>query len=206
MTENQPNIVWHHATVTRARRELLNNHKAVNLWFTGLSGSGKSTLAHAVEERLHQLGCRTFVFDGDNVRHGLCSDLGFSVEDRSENIRRIGEMVNLFLQAGVIALTAFISPLKQDREKVREIIGADNFLEIHCACSLEICEERDVKGLYKKARAGIIKNYTGISSPYEAPENPALRLDSGGTPLEECVDKILHLLAEKKITSLKDNM
>jgi len=206
MTENQPNIVWHHATVTRARREILNNHKAVNLWFTGLSGSGKSTLAHAVEERLHQLGCRTFVFDGDNVRHGLCADLGFSVEDRSENIRRIGEMVNLFLQAGVIALTAFISPLKQDREKVREIIGADNFLEIHCACSLEICEERDVKGLYKKARAGIIKNYTGISSPYEAPENPALRLNSGDTPLEECVDKILHLLAEKKMTSLKDNM
>jgi adenylylsulfate kinase len=115
-------------------------------------------------------------------------------------------MVNLFLQAGVIALTAFISPLKQDREKVREIIGADNFLEIHCACSLEICEERDVKGLYKKARAGIIKNYTGISSPYEAPENPALRLNSGDTPLEECVDKILHLLAEKKIISLKDNM
>jgi adenylylsulfate kinase len=197
MTENQPNIVWHHATVTRARREHLNNHKAVNLWFTGLSGSGKSTLAHAVEERLHQLGCRTFVFDGDNVRHGLCSDLGFSVEDRSENIRRIGEMVNLFLQAGVIALTAFISPLKQDREKVREIIGADNFLEIHCACSLEICEERDVKGLYKKARAGIIQNYTGISSPYEAPENPALRLDSGGTPLEECVEKVLCFLRNK---------
>ncbi len=200
MTEKNNNIVWHHATVTRARRELLNNHKSVNLWFTGLSGSGKSTLAHAVEERLHQMGCRTFVFDGDNVRHGLCSDLSFSVEDRSENIRRIGEMVNLFLQAGVIALTAFISPLKLDREKVRQIIGADNFLEIHCACSLEICEERDVKGLYKKARAGIIKNYTGISSPYEAPENPVLRLDSGATSLEECVEKILHLLAERKIT------
>jgi adenylylsulfate kinase len=203
MTENQPNIVWHHATVTRARRELLNNHKAVNLWFTGLSGSGKSTLAHAVEERLHQLGCRTFVFDGDNVRHGLCSDLGFSIEDRSENIRRIGEMVNLFLQAGVISLTAFISPLKQDREKVRKIIGVDNFLEIHCACPLEICEHRDVKGLYKKARAGIIKNYTGISSPYEAPENPALRLNSGGTPLKECVEEILHFLTEKKIISSK---
>jgi adenylylsulfate kinase len=147
MTEQQNNIVWHHATVTRSRREALNNHKAVNLWFTGLSGSGKSTLAHAVEERLHRLGCRTFVFDGDNVRHGLCSDLGFSVEDRSENVRRIGEMVNLFLQAGVIALTAFISPLKKDREKVRSIIGAENFLEIHCACPLEICEQRDVKGL-----------------------------------------------------------
>jgi adenylylsulfate kinase len=174
----------------------------VNLWLTGLSGSGKSTIAHAVEERLHRLGCRTFVFDGDNVRHGLCSDLGFSVEDRSENIRRIGEMVNLSLQAGVIALTAFISPLEQDRQKVRAIVGADNFLEIHCACSLEICEQRDVKGFYKKARAGLIKNYTGISSPYESPENPALRLDSGFASLEECVEKVLSLLEKKGIISL----
>jgi adenylylsulfate kinase len=201
MTSEHLNIVWHHATVTRARRETLNSHKAVNLWFTGLSGSGKSTLAHAVEERLHQLGCRTFVFDGDNVRHGLCSDLGFSEEDRSENIRRIGEMVNLFLQAGVIALTAFISPLKRDREKVRAIIGEENFLEFHCACSLEICEQRDVKGLYKKARAGLIKNYTGISSPYEAPENPALRLDSGAIPLEQCVEQVIFYLQDKRIIS-----
>jgi adenylylsulfate kinase len=201
MTEEQNNIVWHHATVTRARREALNNHKAVNLWFTGLSGSGKSTLAHAVEERLHQLGCRTFVFDGDNVRHGLCSDLDFSIEGRSENIRRIGEMVNLFLQAGVIALTAFISPLKQDREKVRTIIGEENFLEIHCACSLEICEQRDVKGLYKKARAGLIKNYTGISSPYEAPEDPALCLNSGLVPLENCVEQVISYLQKKQVIS-----
>ncbi|MDO8954863.1 MAG: adenylyl-sulfate kinase [Gammaproteobacteria bacterium] len=201
MTQEHHNVVWHHATVTRDRRETLNNHKAVNLWFTGLSGSGKSTLAHAVEERLHQLGCRTFVFDGDNVRHGLCSDLDFSIEDRSENIRRIGEMVNLFLQAGVIALTAFISPLKKDREKVRAIIGTDNFLEIHCACSLEICEQRDVKGLYKKARAGLIKNYTGISSPYEAPENPALCLDSGLVPLEKCAEQVISYLQDKQIIS-----
>lgn len=201
MTKEQNNIVWHHATVTRARREALNQHKAVNLWFTGLSGSGKSTLAHAVEERLHQRGCRTFVFDGDNVRHGLCSDLGFSVEDRSENIRRIGEMVNLFLQAGVIALTAFISPLKKDRQKVRTIIGEENFLEIHCACSLEICEQRDVKGLYKKARAGLIKNYTGISSPYEAPENPALCLNSGLVPLENCVEEVISYLQKKQVIS-----
>ncbi len=199
MTDNQNNIVWHHATVTRARREALNTHKAIALWFTGLSGSGKSTIAHAVEERLHQQGCWTFVFDGDNVRHGLCSDLGFSIEDRCENIRRIGEMVNLFLQTGVIALTAFISPLKQDRDKVRAIIGTDNFLEIHCACSLEICERRDVKGLYKKARAGLIKNYTGISSPYEAPENPALRLNSGSDPLEECIEQVISLLREKEV-------
>lgn len=201
MNESQNDIVWHHATVTRARREALNNHKAVNLWFTGLSGSGKSTLAHAVEERLHQLGCRTFVFDGDNVRHGLCSDLDFSIEGRSENIRRIGEMVNLFLQAGVIALTAFISPLKHDREKVRAIIGPDNFLEIHCACSLAVCEQRDVKGLYKKARAGLIKNYTGISSPYEAPENPVLRLDSGTVPLDQCVEQVISYLQKKQIIS-----
>jgi adenylylsulfate kinase len=201
MTEKQNNIVWHHATVTRARRELLNNHKAMILWFTGLSGSGKSTIAHAVEERLHRLGCRTFVFDGDNVRHGLCSDLGFSVEDRSENIRRIAEMVNLSLQAGIIALTAFISPLERDREKVRTIVGANHFLEIHCACPLEICEQRDVKGLYKKARAGLIPNYTGISSPYEAPTNPALRLDSGDTSLDECVAKVICLLEEKGVIS-----
>jgi adenylylsulfate kinase len=201
MTEKQNNIAWHHATVTRARRELLNNHKAMILWFTGLSGSGKSTIAHAVEERLHRLGCRTFVFDGDNVRHGLCSDLGFSVEDRSENIRRIAEMVNLSLQAGIIALTAFISPLERDREKVRTIVGANHFLEIHCACPLEICEQRDVKGLYKKARAGLIPNYTGISSPYEAPTNPALRLDSGDTSLDECVAKVICLLEEKGVIS-----
>lgn len=199
MTEKQNNIVWHHATVTRARRELLNNHKAANIWFTGLSGSGKSTIAHAVEERLHRMGCRTFVFDGDNVRHGLCSDLGFSVEDRSENIRRIGEMVGLSLQAGIIALTAFISPLKQDRQKVCAIVGADHFLEIHCSCPLEICEQRDVKGLYKKARAGLISNYTGISSPYDPPVNPVLRLDSSSTSLEECVEKVICLLEEKRV-------
>jgi len=201
MTENQKDIVWHHATVTRTRREALNKHKAINLWFTGLSGSGKSTIAHAVEERLHMMGCRTFVFDGDNVRHGLCSDLGFSMEDRSENIRRIGEMANLFLQAGVIALTAFISPLEKDRQKIRDVVGADHFLEIYCACPLEICEQRDVKGLYKKARAGLIKNYTGISSPYEIPENPDLRLESGSESLEECVEKVLSLLRDKGIIS-----
>ena len=201
MTEQQKDIVWHHATVTRTRREALNKHKAVNLWFTGLSGSGKSTIAHAVEERLHMMGCRTFVFDGDNVRHGLCSDLGFNMEDRSENIRRIGEMANLFLQAGVIALTAFISPLEKDRQKVRDIVGADHFLEIYCACPLTICEQRDVKGLYKKARTGLIKNYTGISSPYETPKDPDLLLESGSASLEECVEKVLSLLRDKGIIS-----
>ncbi|MBT9174182.1 MAG: GDP-mannose 4,6-dehydratase [Syntrophomonadaceae bacterium] len=187
---NNNNVIWHQATVSRKRREQLNGHRAVNLWFTGLSGSGKSALAHAVEERLHAMGCRTFVFDGDNVRHGLCGDLGFSLEDRAENIRRIAEMVKLFLEAGVVALTAFISPIERDRQRAREIIGSENMLEIHCDCPLEICEQRDVKGLYKKARAGLIKNYTGISSPYEAPVQPDLRLETGGAPLEECVESV----------------
>ena len=150
------NTVWHHATVTRARRERLNGHKSVILWFTGLSGSGKSTLAHALEERLFRLGCRTFVFDGDNVRHGLCGDLGFSTEDRVENIRRIGEMSKLIIEAGVIALTAFISPFRADRDRVRHLVAAGDFIEILCACPLEICEQRDVKGLYRRARAGEI--------------------------------------------------
>lgn len=177
----------------------MNGHKAVNLWFTGLSGSGKSTLAHAVEERLHTLGCRTFVFDGDNVRHGLCHDLGFSPEERAENIRRIAEMVKLFLEAGTIALTAFISPLERDRQMVRQIIGSENMLEIHCDCPLEICEQRDVKGLYKKARAGLIKNYTGISAPYEPPAHSDLRLNTGAKPVADCVEAMLDLLRKNKI-------
>lgn len=195
------NIVWHNVTVTRERRELLNGHRACAVWFTGLSGSGKSTLAHAVEERLHGMGCRTFVFDGDNVRHGLCSDLGFSIEDRSENIRRIAEMVRLFLDAGVIALCAFISPMHNDRQKVKTIVGVENFLEIYSDCSLEICEQRDVKGLYKKARAGLIKNYTGISSPYEAPECPALRLETDKEALSDCVVKVVDMLRERGVVS-----
>ncbi len=198
-TPSSENVVWHHAAVTKKRREQLNGHRAVNLWFTGLSGSGKSTLAHAVEERLYELGCRTFVFDGDNVRHGLCGDLSFSLEDRHENIRRIGEMVNLFLQAGVIALTAFISPMRRDRQMLREIVGEGEFVEIYCRCPLEVCEERDVKGMYKKARAGEIANYTGISSPYEEPVKPSLVLDSGSLPLGECVEMVIRFLRERKV-------
>jgi adenylylsulfate kinase len=196
------NVKKHKATVTRERREKLNHHKSINLWFTGLSGSGKSTLAHAVEETLHQIKCRTHVFDGDNVRHGLCGDLGFSLDDRRENLRRIAEMVSLFLDAGIICLTAFISPLNADRERIKEIIGKNNVIEIHCDCSLEICEQRDVKGLYKKARAGIIQDYTGISSPYEAPTSPDLRLDTGTIPLAECTDTIIDFLLKRGITSL----
>lgn len=172
------NIRWHHAAITRQRRESLNGHKSVIVWFTGLSGAGKSTLAHAVEDRLYQTGCRTFVFDGDNVRHGLCSNLGFSAQGRAENIRRIGEMAKLFIEAGVIALTAFISPFRADRQRVRELVADGDFLEIYCRCSLEVCEQRDVKGLYRRARQGEIKEFTGISSPYEAPVNPDLVLDT----------------------------
>ncbi len=196
---SQNNTVWHNATVTRIRRERLNGHKGAVVWFTGLSGAGKSTLAHTVEERLHQLGCRTFVFDGDNVRHGLCADLGFSIEDRHENIRRIGEMTKLFLEAGVIALAAFISPVKTDRERLRQIVGVDDFIEIYCKCPVEVCEQRDVKGLYKKARRGEIKEFTGISSPYEPPEHADLVLDTGYIPLEKSVERIIDLLSAKKV-------
>ncbi len=194
-TENKSsNTVWHHATVTRERRQAQNNHKSLILWFTGLSGSGKSTLAHATEEKLHQMGCRTFVFDGDNVRHGLCGDLDFSEADRKENIRRIGEMAKLFTEAGVIALTAFISPFRADRRKVRELVPEGDFLEVYCQCPIEVCETRDVKGLYKKARAGEIKDFTGISSPYEAPENPELVFNTGEQDLQTCVQGIVDYL------------
>jgi len=196
---NDKNIVWHHATVTRERREALNGHKGAVLWFTGLSGAGKSTLAHAVEERLHQMACRTFVFDGDNVRHGLCGDLGFSAEDRHENIRRIGEMAKLFVNAGVIALTAFISPFRSDRQRVREMAAVGDFLEIYCKCSIKECESRDVKGLYKKARAGIIKDFTGISSPYEEPICADLTVDTEKQSLEESVEQVLLLLVSRNV-------
>ncbi|MBI3440558.1 MAG: adenylyl-sulfate kinase [Proteobacteria bacterium] len=201
MTTNNNNVVWHHATVTRSRREQLNGHKGAILWFTGLSGSGKSTIAHAVEERLHQSGCRTFVFDGDNVRHGLCGDLGFSQKDRSENIRRIGEMVKLFLEAGSIVLTAFISPIRKDRERVRSLVPAGDFIEIYCRCPLDVCESRDVKGLYHRARSGEVKEFTGISSPYEAPEKPELVLDTNVCSLDECTGKVMALLSQRGIIS-----
>jgi len=194
-----PNTIYHNATVTRQRREKLNNHKSVVIWFTGLSGSGKSTLAHSVEEELHKLACRTFVLDGDNVRHGLSSNLTFSNEDRKENIRRIGEAAKLMIEAGVIAITAFISPFRKDRDTVRELLSKDDFIEIYCNASLEICESRDVKGLYKRARAGEIKNYTGIDSPYEEPTKPELVINTGDEPLEESVTKVIDYLKSKDI-------
>jgi adenylylsulfate kinase len=194
-------VVWHHATITRKHRETLNNHKSAILWFTGLSGAGKSTLAHAVEDRLHQMACRTFVLDGDNVRHGLCGDLGFSKDDRKENIRRIGNVAKLFLEAGVIVLTAFISPFRSDRRLVRNMVHHGEFLEIFCNASIDVCEQRDVKGLYQKARKGEIKEFTGISSPYETPTNPELTLDTGTLPLMECVDQVIDLLKSRTIIS-----
>ena len=188
------NVIYHHASVTRQRRNKLNEHRSVVLWFTGLSGSGKSTLAHALEEKLFQKGCRTFVLDGDNVRHGLNSNLDFSEAGRAENIRRISEVSKLMLEAGLIVMTAFISPINKDRNEARGLISKDNFIEIYCKASIETCEARDVKGFYKLARSGKIKNYTGIDSPYETPENPDLIIDTDNQSIEESVSTILNFI------------
>jgi adenylylsulfate kinase len=188
------NVIYHQASVTRQRRNKLNGHQSVVLWFTGLSGSGKSTLAHALEEKLFQKDCRTFVLDGDNVRHGLNSNLDFSEDGRTENIRRISEVSKLMLESGLIVMTAFISPFNKDRDEARKLISNDDFIEIYCKASLETCEARDIKGLYKRARAGEIKNYTGIDSPYEAPENPELIIDTDNQSLGESVSIILSFL------------
>ncbi len=192
------NTIWHNATVTRERREKLNGHKSILLWFTGLSGSGKSTLAHTVEEQLHQMGCRTIVLDGDNVRHGLCGDLGFDDKDRIENIRRIGEVTKLFMESGTIVLTAFISPFNKDRQQVKNLVGESNFVLIYCKSSVEVCKQRDLKGYYKKAISGLIKNFTGISSPYEEPDAD-LVVDTANTSLEKSVEMIFELLKQRSI-------
>jgi len=194
-----PNIIYHQASVTRKRRNKLNNHRSIVLWFTGLSGSGKSTLAHALEEKLFQKGCRTCVLDGDNVRHGLNSNLDFSEAGRTENIRRISEVSKLMLESGLIVMTAFISPINKDRGDARKLISSDDFIEIYCKASLETCETRDVKGLYKRARAGEIKNYTGVDSPYEVPKNPELIIDTDNQSLEESVSSILNFLESNGI-------
>ncbi len=186
-----PNTIPYRGHITRELRGKLLGHKSLVLWFTGLSGSGKSTIAHAVEGRLHAMGCLTYVFDGDNVRQGLCSDLSFSPEGRAENLRRISEMVRLFLDAGLICLTAFISPLRADRERCRRLIDCGRFHEVFVKCPLEICEQRDVKGLYRLAREGKIKNYTGISAPYEEPEKPDLILETDTHSTEECIDRVM---------------
>jgi adenylylsulfate kinase len=196
---NSSNIIYHQASVTRQRRNKLNNHRSVVLWFTGLSGSGKSTLAHSLEEKLFQKGCKTFVLDGDNVRHGLNSNLDFSEAGRTENIRRISEVSKLMLESGLIVMTAFISPINKDRDEARQLISNEDFIEIYCKASIETCETRDVKGLYKRARAGEITNYTGIDSPYEVPENPELTIDTDNQSLEGSVSTILSFLKSNGI-------
>jgi adenylylsulfate kinase len=198
---NPHHTIEHRASVTRARRAELNGHRSVIVWFTGLSGSGKSTLAHAVEEQLHQSGCRTFVLDGDNVRQGLCADLGFSEVARTENIRRIGEVAKLCVEAGTVVLTAFISPFARDRARVRELVPEGDFLEVYCDCPLAVCEGRDVKGLYRRARNGEVAEFTGISSPYEVPRSPELSVDTAGLSLEESVLRVLALLRARGIVN-----
>jgi adenylylsulfate kinase len=198
MTERKAtNIVWHAGNVTRADREKINGHKGFTVWFTGLSGSGKSTIAVAVEKALWDRGVRTYILDGDNVRHGLNANLGFSPEDRTENIRRIGEVAKLFNDAGLVALTAFISPYRADRDKVRALMSEGDFLEVFVDCPVEECEKRDVKGLYAKARAGQIKEFTGISAPYEEPAKPELVLRTAELSEQQSVDKVIAHLEEK---------
>lgn len=182
---------------SRSDREALHGHKAYLLWFTGLSGSGKSTLANMVEIALYNQGLSTYILDGDNIRQGINKDLSFAPKDRTENIRRIAEISNLMLDAGVIILAAFVSPYTKDRQEVQKIVGIDNFIEIFINTSLEECERRDVKGLYKKARSGEIKNMTGISAPYEAPVNPDLEVVTDGKPVEESVEKIIEFINKK---------
>lgn len=172
------NVFRHKGLVCRQDREHLHGHRGYTVWFTGLSASGKSTIAHQAEQLLHQRGCSTYVLDGDNVRHGLCRDLGFSREDRSENLRRIGEMVKLFVDAGIIVLTAFISPYRADRHAIKSMVGRENLLEVYVTCPVEVCSLRDPKGLYSRAKEGKIKNFTGVTAPYEEPENPDLVLNS----------------------------
>ena len=192
------NITWHQSGVSPEARATLMGHGPALLWFTGLSGSGKSTLANAVAGVLHERGVHTYVLDGDNVRHGLNKDLTFSAEDRVENIRRIGEVARLFADAGLVTITAFISPYREDRAQARRIIG-DAFIEVHVDCDVAVCEARDPKGLYKKARAGEISDFTGISAPYEAPDNPELRIDTSVAPLGECAARVVEYLSERGV-------
>jgi len=192
-------IVWHNVLITRADRNGLNDHLSGLVWLTGLSASGKSTIAHAVEKELFSRGVRTYVLDGDNVRHGLNSDLGFSPEDRRENIRRIAEVSKLMVDAGLLVFACFISPFREDREKVRKLFKDDNFIEVCVRCSLEECERRDPKGQYKKARAGIIKDYTGVAGPYEEPEKPELVIDTDRMTIEQAAEALIGFLYDRNI-------
>ena len=195
------NIVWHHHTVTREDRERSAGHKGCTIWLTGLSASGKSTIGNLLDAILIKRGMRSYILDGDNVRHGLNKDLGFSPADRTENIRRIGEVAKLFTEAGVIVATAFISPYRSDRDQVRKIMKEGDFIEVFVDAPLDVCEQRDPKGLYKKARAGEVKEFTGISAPYEAPEKPELVLRSGTFTAEECAEQLLNFLEQHSYIS-----
>ena len=195
----EKNIVWHDSSVERVDREKLLNQKGVLIWFTGLSGSGKSTIANRVQKTLYENKKLTYLLDGDNIRHGLCSDLGFTLEDRGENIRRISEVSKLFVDSGVIILGTFVSPLRSDRQKVRDLLG-DDFIEVYVKCSIETCEDRDPKELYKKARNGEIKNFTGIDSPYEEPESAEIVLDTDNNDLDICVKELIDYLGSRGIT------
>ena len=193
------NLTWHRGEVSRADRARAHGHKGATLWLTGLSGSGKSTLAHRVERRLLERGVFAYVLDGDNVRHGLNADLGFSAEDRSENIRRVGHVARLFTDAGAIVLTAFISPYREDRARVRALFDEGEFIEVHVAADLETCEARDPKGLYARARAGEIRDFTGVDAPYEPPDAPELRVDTSAADVDACVAQVLAYLDERGI-------
>lgn len=194
MGSKSTDIVWHDASVSKEERQEKNKHQSFVLWFTGLSGSGKSTLANAVSRKLFERGSHTYVLDGDNVRHGLNKDLGFSPEDRTENIRRIGEVAKLFVDSGQIVSTAFISPYREDRRQVRELLPEGEFIEVYVEASLEACEERDPKGLYKKARSGEIPSFTGINAPYEEPENPELTVNTEQKSIEESAQEVVDAL------------
>ncbi|WP_342601659.1 adenylyl-sulfate kinase [Peribacillus sp. FSL E2-0159] len=192
------NVTWHETSLTKALRRKQNGHESTVLWFTGLSGSGKSTIANAVAKELYNRNIRSYVLDGDNIRHGLNKDLGFSEEDRTENIRRIGEVSKLFVDSGQFVLTAFISPFRADRQIVRDLLDEGEFIEVYIKCPIEECEVRDPKGLYDKARKGIIKDFTGIDSPYEEPEQPEITLESDQYSIEECVEQVIGYLTAKK--------
>jgi len=193
------NVVWHEQSITKVDRRKQNGHNSFVLWFTGLSGSGKSTLANAIASRLYSENVRNYVLDGDNVRHGLNKDLGFSEEDRTENIRRIGEVSKLFVDAGQVVLTAFISPFQADRKLVRDLLNEKEFIEVYVKCPIDTCEERDPKGLYEKARQGIIKDFTGISSPYEEPENPEIVIETNNSSIEESVELVIQYLKDNDL-------
>nr|WP_254149930.1 adenylyl-sulfate kinase [Bacillus subtilis] len=197
MAVTNRDIVWHEASITKEEYQQKNKHKSSILWLTGLSGSGKSTIANAAARELFEQGYQVIVLDGDNIRHGLNKDLGFSDEDRKENIRRIGEVAKLFVQQGTIVITAFISPFREDRQQVRELVEAGEFNEVYIKCDLDICEQRDPKGLYKKARNGEIPFFTGIDSPYEEPEAPELVLDSGQHDREACKNQLIEFVKQQ---------